>query len=147
MDIKTIQKGSPHYRQKSGSAVERRANMVPKEYARHAIRLDKEYHRTPKAVRGPIQARLETFPAVRGLVVGGYGESSIDILSLVKLAANKAAPKNWKRMGAKDEKHACGIIIASLKRTWGTVFARSMAGVRMARRIFAGQERRRPGGI
>ena len=80
-------------------------------------------------------------------MVGGYGESSIDILALIKFAASKAAPKHWKRMGAKDEKQARGMIIASLKRTWGTVFARSMAGVRMARRTFAGQERRRPGGV
>ena len=38
-------------------------------------------------------------------------------------------------MGARDVGQARSIIISCLQRTWGTVFARSMAGVRIARRI------------
>ena len=66
-----------------GKAVQRRADLLPGEYARSAKTIDEEFGGVPKGVVGPVARKLASFPRLRGWVFGAWSEASPDIHSLV----------------------------------------------------------------
>ena len=64
-------------------AVDKRASTLPREYQNHAKSIHQVYGEVPRGVAGPEEARLLSFPPLRGWVFGAWGEASEDIHSLV----------------------------------------------------------------
>ena len=68
-------------------AVNRRAALLPGEYTSHAKKVDREYGGVPAGVVGPVQAKLASFPPLRGWVFGAWGEASDDVHQMVDYLA------------------------------------------------------------
>ena len=68
-------------------AVNRRAALLPREYLNHAKKVDREYGGVPEGVVGPVQAKLASFPPLRGWVFGAWGEASDDVHSMIDYLA------------------------------------------------------------
>ena len=68
-------------------AVNRRAALLPGEYTSHAKKVDREYGGVPPGVVGPVQAKLASFPPLRGWVFGAWGEASDDVHQMVDYLA------------------------------------------------------------
>ena len=64
-------------------AVNRRASLLPGEYTSHAKKVDREYGGVPEGVVGPVQAKLASYPPLRGWVFGAWGEASDDVHQMV----------------------------------------------------------------
>jgi hypothetical protein len=64
---------------------------------------------------------------VRGAVLGGYGEWSMDVEWLLEEAARTAARRDWRRMGFPGEDVAYGLIVATYRRRMGVIAVREMA--------------------
>ena len=67
----------------TNKAVDKRASTLSREYQNHAKSIDQVYGEVPRGVVGPVEARLLSFPPLRGWVFGAWGEASEDIHSLV----------------------------------------------------------------
>ena len=79
---------------------------------------------------------------VRGVVIGGYGEWSMDVEWLLEdEAARTAARRDWSRMGLPGEQVAYGLIVASYRRRMGVIAVREMARHRYRQSQFAGLTR------
>ena len=63
---------------------------------------------------------------LRGAVLGGYGEWSMDVEWLLEEAARTAARRDWRRMGAAGEHVAYSLIVASYRRRMGVIAVREM---------------------
>ena len=143
-DIKTIHSGGPDYRSPlardaQGGAVTARARRVDGEYAALARELDrKRLQQDPQAAPGEVMRVLRSYPAVRALVVGQYGECSADVHSLLEAAAQAAAARRWRVMGARDASEAVGYFTTALRRSWGVAAVREMARHRLRRVCFVG---------
>ena len=88
-------------------------------------------------------ARLRSYPAVRALVFGQYGEGSADVHSLLQAAAKAAAADRWARMGARSAAEATSYFTVQLRRSWGITAVREMARHRLRRMCFIGLTRAR----
>ena len=79
----------PQPREEPKRAVQRRANLVNKEYMRHAASLDIRHNGVPKARRGqvqvvgPVQQKLSNHGEVEGWVFGVWGEASDAVHALI----------------------------------------------------------------
>jgi hypothetical protein len=134
MDVKTCYAGNPQYRAarrtgERGSAVARRAAMVPMDYHRLARMCDwRMADRAAAAVGGsipPFDARypgaavtqhLSTFPTPLGLACGSYGEVSQEVIDYVGSCARAAGDLEWRGMGARTASEAHGIIMSQMLR-------------------------------
>ena len=54
---------------------------------------------------------LRGFPQVRALVVGQYGEASLDVHELLELAVDSATSRDWRYLGARSQSEARGYYI------------------------------------
>ena len=70
---------------------------------------------------GPVEQVVLDHDRVRGTVVGGYGEWSMDVEWLLEEAARTAARRDWRRMGVASEDVAYGFLVASYRRRMGVV--------------------------
>ena len=68
-------------------AVDRRAALLPGEYARHARNIDRVYGGVEEGVVGPVEAKLLSFPPLQRWVFGAWGEVSQDVHTLVHTLA------------------------------------------------------------
>ena len=66
---------------------------IIQEYAKN---IDREYGEVPEGVVGPVQAKLQSFPPLRGWVFGVWGEASQDVHIMVDYLAD--ARKKHKKM-------------------------------------------------
>ena len=104
--------------------------------------LDRRYH--PQAsppitiTPGPVEQVVLDHDRVRGVVIGGYGEWSMDVEWLLEEAARTAARRDWSRMGLPGEQVAYGLIVASYRRRMGVIAVREMARHRYRQSQFAG---------
>ena len=118
-----------------------RAQQVHTEYLRHARQLDRRYH--PQAsppvtlTPGPVEQIVLDHDRVRGAVLGGYGEWSMDVEWLLEEAARTAA----RRMGFPGEDVAYGLIVATYRRRMGVIAVREMARHRYRQSQYAGLTR------
>ena len=76
-----------------------RESIVASSYRSHARELDGTARGAPP---GPVQQRLESFTAVRGLIFGAYGEASADVHDLISTAADRIAQQQWQIAGARS---------------------------------------------
>ena len=132
-------------RDRQSGAVEERAQQVHAEYLRHARQMDRRYH--PQAsppvtlAPGPVEQVVLDHDRVRGVVLGGYGEWSMDVEWLLEEAARTAARRDWRRMGFPGEDVARGLILASYRRRMGVIAVREMARHRYRQSQYAGLTR------
>jgi hypothetical protein len=68
-------------------AVNRRAATLAGEYSNHARDIDRVYGGVAVGVVGPVQAKLLSFPPLRGWVFGAFGEASTDVHVMVDYLA------------------------------------------------------------
>ena len=68
-------------------AVNSRACKLPGEYLSHARTLDQKFGDVAAGVQGPVEAKLLSFPPVRGWVFGAFGEASDDVHEMAHFLA------------------------------------------------------------
>ena len=78
---------------------------------------------------------------VRGAVLVGYGEWSMDVEWLLEEAARTAARRDWRRMGFPGEDVAYGLIVVTYRRRMGVIAVREMARHRYRQSQYAGLTR------
>ena len=137
MDIKTVFAGGGAYvrarasRQRS-RAVEVREGEVPEEVRRTAREADWAMARRAAVAagradpgqrmpRGYVGAALTayldaSFPPVRGLVAGSYGEISPELRRFVRRCAELTGEREWREMGARSAAEASGILQGQMLR-------------------------------
>ena len=110
------------------------------EYLRHARQLDYHPQASPPVTitPGPVEQVVLDHDRVRGVVIGGYGEWSMDVEWLLEEAARSAARRDWSRMGLPGEQVAYALIVASYRRRMGVIAVREMARHRYRQSQFAG---------
>ena len=90
------------------------------------------------STRTPIADALALHGAVRGAVFGQYGEASLDVHSLVCVAARECARKKWRAIGARSQNEAYGFYVAAQRRALGVSVVREFARHRLRRLGFIG---------
>ena len=115
------------------SAVLHRASALPAEYAAQARCVDREYYSTLKGALGPVQRKLCTFDAVRGLVFGAWGEASPDVHRLLTSLAGVGTVHHYRSMRARDPAGANGALVWMLRRRWGLAAVRENARLLLGR--------------
>jgi len=81
-------------------AAERRAAAVGGERRRACAQLDEELFGMQPGQVGPMQARLNSFPPIRALVIGSFGEWSAGLADLLATFSHMGADAWMARMGA-----------------------------------------------
>ena len=119
----------------SRRAVDLRSDEVPKQYFKHAQKLDHEYggHRTD-GPPGPV-ARAVTEAEVVGLSFGAHGEACSNVHALIRRVAEAKAENQWRAMGCTCEADARAAAMWTLRQSWG------MAAFRANGRLLAGSMR------
>ena len=79
-----------------------------------------------------------TFPPVRGLVAGSYGEVSPALRRFVRLCGMLAGEREWREMGARSAAEAGGIVTGQLLRRLSVVTHASHMRVLYARLRYVG---------
>ena len=115
-------------------------HTVNPDYVQHARRLDRQYH-AGAGPPGPIEQRLTSHSAVRGLVFGHYGEASADVHDLLRLAADALAEDQWRLLGARSQRELRGFLISRSRRRIGLAAVQHMARHRLARLPYVGVPR------
>ena len=68
-------------------AVDTRAELLPNEYLSKARKTDQNYGGTAEGEVGGVERKLLSFPRVRGMVIGAFGEISEDYQELLQIMA------------------------------------------------------------
>ena len=130
-DVKVIHDCPTRYRARHmrghALAVEQRANAVHAEYHRKARDVDRRYNGCRDDEVGPCGRKLDSFPRIEGFVVGSYGESSKDLLNLLREEAALGAQRCWRDMGARSADEAAGLLYTKLRRNLGIAIVRARA--------------------
>ena len=145
-DVKTVYGGGPCYHSArarddgQSGAVAQRAASVHRDYELHAARLDArpDVQAFNAGRRDAVSSVLAGYPQVRALVVGQYGEASLDVHELLDLAVEAATRRDWRYLGARSQSEARGYYAASMRRAWGCLFVREMARHRLRRVLYVG---------
>ena len=156
IDVKTIYGGTQRYLAARATmdqcgAVDTRAECVNTDYRLHARKIDNYTFRCPAcpqprsadrcvacSTQTPVADALATHGAVRGAVFGQYGEASIDVHSLVRVAARECARRKWRGMGARSQNEAYAFFVAANRRALGVSVVREFARHRLRRLGFIG---------
>ena len=91
-EMKVISSCPTRYRRNprpEGRAVDRRAQLLQKEYERKARKADRNFGGTPEGEVGRMEQKLLNFGRVRGLVVGAWGEINEDFKMLLQVMADR----------------------------------------------------------
>ena len=142
-DAKTIHAGTDHYHsahaaEEQSGAVRHREHTVFPDYLRHAREMDRLY--SPPGTT-PIEDRLRTYTRTRGLVFGAYGEASADVHSLISIAADEVARRQWGISGAPSLSAMRSVIISQMRRRVGITTVQAMARHRLVRERYIGMPR------
>ena len=137
-ELKTLHYGSTTYPTQGGRAVNRRADALPAEMSRKARQLDQRFHGTPAGEVGPVGRRLAAFGAVRGIVVGHFGEGSAHLEDLLTGAAHCGSLRHWAGMRAREPRDAHGTLASLLRRRWGIAAWRAAARLLLDRLEYVG---------
>ena len=133
LELKTIHQSKSNYSARAirsrGGALERRAAKIHPEYHRKARNADINFngHDPQSNGLGPIQARLNEFGRIQGLVVGPRGSASNDLHKLINDIAEIGAECKWRVMGARSQAEARGVIKGVLRRRIGISATRAAA--------------------
>jgi len=109
--------------------VEHRASTIHNEYVKKAVAADRKHNRhvSVNGSKGRMQVVLESFPKVKGLVVGPHGEGSEDLHYLLREIGGEWAGKSWQSMGTPSVAVAKGVIMARVYRSMGIAAVRAHA--------------------
>ena len=157
IDVKTVYGGTTLYcsfraAHEQCGAVDMRAEAVDTAYKHHARKIDNYSYRCaacpvprstgPRCVacstHTPIAAALASHGVVRGAVFGQYGEASLDVHSLVDVAAREMARTKWRTLGARSQDEAYAFFVATQRRSLGVAVVREFARHRLRRLAFIG---------
>ncbi len=110
--------------------VNKRAAKIHREYVDKCKVADRKYNLfvSVDGSMGPMQRKLNTFPAVKGLVVGPRGEGSPELHNLIEAIAAEWAAKIWREFGADSVAVAKGLLVNRVRRTIGIMGVRAAAG-------------------
>ena len=124
-------------------AVEKRAAKLPKEYSDKAAEMDRKYSGVQVGRVGPVQAKLQSFPPLKKLVFGNWGEASTDDQEMVKYLASArlrhqqqlegAGQGTRKRRGPISDKAQLAILTGQVRRELSLVAVRARARCLLAR--------------
>ena len=157
-DVKTIHAGTQHYfsahaAEEQSGAVRHREHTVWPDYQRAARALDRTHHpvvdpvtgrprpRLPPDGPGPVEQRLESFTATRGLVFGAYSEASVDVHRLLDAAATRYATDHWRPSGARTLPELRSCALHGFRQRLGVATAQAFARSRLARVPYVGVPR------
>jgi len=136
LDVKTLGPGRKYalFPIKSSSAVEQRAQEVPKDYRKAVRKIDRKMQ-VPEGTIGPVERELNTYGhngEVVGLVMGAYGEFSSSVVLLADFIARKKAEDYCvsHNMGIKK---ATAMFRNLLTRRWGLYAHRGWAHLMLSR--------------
>ena len=87
-----------------GRAVDNRAKLLQGEYQAKARKADRRFGNTPIGTVGRMEQKLLNFGAVKGLVVGGWGELSEDFKMLLQVIADKKKQELEAQTGGDNRK-------------------------------------------
>ena len=141
LELKTLHYGSTTYPRNARGrceAVARRSHALPGEYARKAREIDQQFCGTARGAVGPVERKLRTFEAVRGLVFGAWGEASPDVHKLLTLIAKEGSERHWRGMRCADPARAMGSIAWLLRRRWALTAVREAARLKLDRLEYVG---------
>ena len=129
---------NPHRQgQEAMKAVDKRANELNGEYITKARNTDRQYCGTPQDTTGPVETKLGTLGAVKGVVVGAFGEGSEDLHSLIHhLATSRvrvAGPQKGRRGQVRTEEAELALTTSFLRRTLSVVGVRAQAKLLLGR--------------
>ena len=90
LDVKRIHVNPANYPNNQNDAlgpVKNREQKVHNEYVQKLRKLDQKYGGVHEGDCGPMEAQLRTYPPVRGLAFGAFGEAGPNVKALVNAAA------------------------------------------------------------
>jgi hypothetical protein len=142
-DLKTIHAGTAHYAsaqaaEEQSGAVRHRESAVAPSYIAHARELDVRY--SPPGTT-PIEDRIRSYTAVRGLIFGAFGEASADVHDLIAASATSIAQDQWRLQGARTAAEMRAFIISRARRRVGLAAVVAMARHRLERVPYIGLDR------
>lgn len=139
MDVKRLHVGAAlsndyaNRRRDGERPVDRRQGRVHRDYHKEARETDKKFNDTPQGSVGPVEARLNSFGTIQGLIVGAFAEGSSHLHHLIEQYANTAANRLWRGMGARNAMEAKNILKQDARRHLGVEMARGNARHKLGR--------------
>lgn len=107
--------------QEAMKAVDKRAGQLHQSYVDKARNTDRKYCRTPEGITGPVENKLASMGAVKGVVLGCFGEASQATHDLIyHLAVSRvrvAGPQRGRRGQFREEQAEVALQTAFLRRT------------------------------
>ena len=112
-------------------AVDHRAGELQTEYLRKARNTDRAYCGTAEGAIGPVETKLASMGAVRGVVFGAFGECSEPLHELIQyLAVSRAQvaePQRGRSGELRTEAAEIALNIAFLRRTFSVAAVKAQA--------------------
>jgi hypothetical protein len=142
-EVKTISPCKSWYRRtitRVRQAVDARARTIHAEYVGHCRGNDRTVCGTQAGTSGPFEDKLNTFPAVVGLVVGGLGELNDACHSLISIMAEIGAAKNQRRMLAPSWAAAKSALTWQFTQRLGFCALRGVARLKLTRALYVGSD-------
>ena len=136
LDVKRIHVNPSNYpnnQQDALAPVKAREQKVHNEYVYKLRKLDKKYGGVSEGECGPMEAQLLTYPPVRGLAFGAFGEVGPNVKALVSAVAEEGKGGVMSRTGIADADAALSIIKWRLRSHWAMTAMRESARVKIAR--------------
>ena len=140
-ELKTLHYGSSTYGQGEDRChgVARRARGLPAEYAAKAREVDRRYCGTLVGAVGPVEATLQAYEPVRGIVFGAWGEASPATNKFLSQIAKIGAQTHWRSMRCEDPVATTGVLAWLLRRRWGLTTLRENARLKLDRLEYVGR--------
>ena len=136
LDVKRIHVNPSNYPNNQRDAlapVKAREQKVHNEYVHKLRKLDQKYGGVSAGECGPMEAQLLTYPPVRGLAFGAFGEVGPNVKALVSAVAEEGKAGVMSRTGIADADVALSTIKWRLRSHWAMTAMRESARVKIAR--------------
>ena len=117
----------------------RRAHLLQGEYKKKARDVDRRYVGIPEDQMGPVEARLDQYGDLQGLVVGAFGEGSDDLHNLVQILAETRIRTLGMARGTPGTEEEQGVIVGQIRRRLSVVSVRAQAECLMSRMSHIGE--------
>ena len=142
-EVKTISMCKTRYRpsfNRRRQAVQARAQSIHAEYVSACRANDRTVCGTPAGTPGPFENKLNTFPPVIGLVVGGLGEFNDTFDLLISILAEIGAKANQRRMLAPSWQAAKSALVWQINQRLGFCALRGIARLKLTRALYVGPD-------
>ena len=133
-ELKVIGAGVSYYpRGVAGRGTDRRADGLSNLYKNKLRALDRRFHGTVQGETGPLEARLDSYGKLEGLVVGAWGEGSKDLHALIKVMAEARVLANSRSRGYVPGEGELSTVTGTIRRVLSCAFVRCHALCLLAR--------------